>query len=82
MTKVKIHVEVPERSVGMGDVSRERRVSIPGASYLHSSVVIQKKQEMVEETDRLAYAIFSEYIPLTKNNTRVVTETERRPRVK
>ena len=37
---------------------------------------------MVEETDRLAYAIFSEYIPLAKNKTRVVTETESSPRVK
>ena len=44
--------------------------------------MIDKEQRIGEETDRLAYAIFSEYIPLTKNNTRVVTETESSPRVK
>ena len=43
---------------------------------------LNKNKRFVEKTDRLAYAIFSEYIPLAKNNTRVVTETESNPRVK
>jgi hypothetical protein len=44
--------------------------------------MIYEEQMMVEGTDRFAYAIFSEYIPLAKNKTRVVTETESNPRVK
>jgi hypothetical protein len=44
--------------------------------------MIYEEQRMVEGTDRFAYAIFSEYIPLAKNKTRVVTETESNPRVK
>ena len=36
----------------------------------------------VRRTYRLAYPIFSEYIPLAKNNTRVVTETKSRPEAK
>jgi hypothetical protein len=38
--------------------------------------------ENPEAAHRLAYAIFSVYIPLAKKRTRVVTDTKRRPDAK
>lgn len=38
LTEVEIHIEISERPVSVGDVSRERRVSILWSSHPHCSM--------------------------------------------
>lgn len=61
---------------------KERRALFACGTYLLGWSRRQEYTLFREVTYRLAYAIFSEYMPLAKKRTRVVTETKRRPEAK
>jgi len=56
---------------------KERRARLACGTYLAEMSNIRK--EDFSRPYLLAYAIFSEYIPLAKNSTSVVTLTNKRP---